>query len=160
MTGPITASNARVHDAIARALETHRLDVMRCDAAAAARSWAAFASLLERHIADEDELIRPIHQAACEAEPAPRGGSVDIVDRDHDKLRRHLEEIGRQLAALTSRTEPAAFLALLDRQKVLVDLLEHHDLRETDLVYPRVDAAATPERGRRILARFDAAVDA
>lgn len=158
MTERLTEVNSRVHAAIAAALERHRLDAMRCDLTAATRSWTAFASLLQRHIEDEDELVRPIYEAACAIEPPARGASIDIVDREHDKLRRHLEEIGAQLAALRSASTPSGFLALLDRQKVLADLLEHHDLRETDLVYPRVDATASAEVTRRVHARLVAAV--
>ena len=159
MSGSLTAANSQVHRALEQALERHRIEVMRCDLASARSSFASFADLLRRHIDDEETLIRPWHEAAGAEAPPPRGGSADIVDREHDKLRRHLEEVDRRLSALTEASSAASFLALLDRQKVLVDLLEHHDTRETDLVYPCVEAAMPADARERAADRLRAPLD-
>jgi hypothetical protein len=159
-TSPVIAANSAVHVELDARLTTHRLDVMAADPDRARASWDRFAVLLRAHIGDETELVRPLYEARCTTEPAERGGAPEIVDRDHDKLLGHLDAIGRHLDHLSEASDPRAFLALLDRQKILVDLLEHHDDRETSLAYPHLVPALTSEDADRIVARFRASLEA
>jgi len=147
-------ANADVHEELDRRLRAHRVRVMDRDGAEALRTWDAFARLLERHIADEEALVLPAYAELCRVDPPARGGAPEIVDRDHDKLRSHLHEIGSRLQALVGAAGAEPFLALLDRQKILVDLLEHHDLRETQLVYPHLLERIDSQCAERIRARL------
>ena len=45
----------------------------------------------------------------------------------------------------------AVCLGLLDRQKTLFDLLEHHDMRERQLVYPQLERTLSPSVKREIV---------
>lgn len=155
---PLSAANDDVHAALEARLLEHRLEVMRRDLDAAGRTWRGFSELLQRHIDDENELVLPPWEQACAETPAERGGAPDIVAREHAKLEHHLAEIEARLHALQPTSARAAFLALLDREKILVDLLEHHDLREKNLVYPHLAPRLDPATVQRIRARFAASL--
>ena len=155
----LTRANSAVHAELEARVVTHRLAVMAMDRDRAWSTWIAFATLLERHIEDENELVQPRHREQCALTPAERGGSPEIVDRDHDKLLEHLRSIRARLGALSDPVVATEWLGLLDREKVLTDLLEHHDLRETNLVYPRLADGLSEEQVATIAARFAASLD-
>lgn len=155
-TGALTSvdTNTAVHEELAQRLVRHRVAVMERDPTHALATWRPFAALLTQHILDESELVLPRYAVICEDSPAARGGAPDIVDREHDKLTRHLEDIEKRVLGLRADPAPSNCLALLDRQKILADLLEHHDLRETELVYPRLEPHLSPEERASICRRF------
>jgi len=154
-----TEQNDRVHAALNERLISHRLRVMDRDAAGAQRTWDQFAALLEQHIADEEEHVLPHWVERCAEVPAERGGAPDIVERDHDKLKAHLREIGSLVGQLDPTARPERFLELLDREKIVADLLEHHDLRER-LVYPPLETELAPRVASDIARRLAASLDA
>ena len=120
------------------------------DLARAGELFARYADALRAHASDEEELVLPLFAA--------RGGEeLDSPPRlflgEHDKIRAFLDEIAERLSGLATGDSRGA-LALLDREAWFVNLLMHHDLRERNVLYPRVTEWTTPEERRDILSRL------
>ena len=130
------------HQALEVVLASHRISLMRTDLTAARHHWTTFANLLRHHLAIEDERVMPRYEALAPVEGWARGAAPEVVDREHDKIRNRLMTLERALDDLIDRPgdeTQLACLALLDRQKVFQDLLEHHDLRERRSIYPHLE---------------------
>ncbi len=142
----------RVHDELAELFHRHQVALLDRDAKAAAAGLAAFRSALEAHIDAEEQLVLPVFAA--------RGGAQtdsppEFFRREHDKLRSDAGELVAATAALAARpddrVDDRALLALLDREAAFKNLMLHHDLRERNVLYPRVAEWTTPEERAAIV---------
>ncbi len=139
-----------LHENLDQLLREHQLALMRCEASVASRIFACYAKHLRQHAEDEEAHILPVF--------AERGGEdLDSPPRlflgEHRKIRDFLNEIEVKLAALSEGDAPGA-LELLDREAVFKNLLMHHDLREGNVLYPRVDEWTTADERSAILRRL------
>lgn len=148
-----------VHQGLEVRLVQHRLALMQCDLPLARSTWEDFAAIMVHHIAVEDACVMPRYIDAVPEDGWPRGAAPFIVDNEHNKIRTWVADIRQALA----RIEAAGFdaperavhcLQLLDRQKVLHGLLEHHDLRERAFVYPHLETVLTPTDKTEIVQRL------
>lgn len=83
------------------------------------------------------------------------GGDPKFFTLEHANILRNLERAKSGLRLLTEnhgagRRKAHEFLA---HEHLLLQLLEHHDLREKDIFYPRPTEALTPEELEAILAK-------
>jgi len=119
------------------------IDVARARAALALAHDELLAGL-----ALEDDVIMPRYRAAFAAHPGPPQSRPDVVDGDHDLLRRGLDAVGAflgdvdQAPADERRRAAAVGLPVVYR---LIGTLEHHSEREQRHVYPVVAAALVAE---------------
>jgi uncharacterized protein with PIN domain len=132
-----------LHQAMEVLLLEHRLALMRADPSEALKNFRRFAIWMRRHIQDESELILPVYR---DLGPHPRGATAEIFEHDHQKILEHLDRTAAAAEALRAQEkagEPlrVACLALLDRERTLVDLCEHHDRRERAFLYPTLERA-------------------
>ena len=145
-----------LHQAMEVLLVVHRVALMDADLPRAAAALARFSQVMLRHVELEERLVMPSYRATRPPEGWARGADPDIVDNEHDKIRRRLPELAAVVdtiaaAGLPEAERKVACLELLDREKVFHDLLEHHDLRERAHVYPHLEQAL-PAEARRALA--------
>ena len=145
-----------LHQALELLLVEHRLALMSADIRRAAARWARFSTALRAHLAVEDRLVGPAYADHAPDSGWPRGGAPDIVDNEHRKIRSKLDRLDADLRTLADGGLRSAdlrvrCLALLDRQKVLHDILEHHDMRERSFVYPRLEAVLHEDAKRAIV---------
>lgn len=145
-----------LHQAIEVLLVEHRLALMQVDLSAARSTWTAFSARLRHHLATEDELVGPRYRSRPPADGWPRGAAPEIFDNEHAKILSRLETLEAGLEDLTSASPSVGglrvrCLSLLDRQKVLQDILEHHDLRERRFVYPHLEAVLPQEEKAGII---------
>jgi uncharacterized protein with PIN domain len=133
-----------LHQALEVLFVQHRVALMRGDLPAAERSFGAFAAWMRRHVRDENELVLPIYAAHPPAEGWERGAAPAIFEHDHQKILEHLDLIeaatralGRE--ALAGDDLRVRCLLQLDREKIFVDLCEHHDHRERRYLYPALE---------------------
>lgn len=134
-----------VHQALETSFVGHRLALMQVDLPSALRTWRRFSRLLMSHLTTEDEMVAPRYRSSEPPAGWPRGGAPDIIDGEHNKIIARLDALTRALEEIADADRPlrersAACLALLDRQRLLVNLLEHHDLRERQMVYPHLES--------------------
>lgn len=120
-------------------------------------------ALLERyeralivHMRDEDELLLPLYEQAGEA---PRG-PAELFTGEHEKIRRQVTRFFALVDELALAPTPRGVVALITDQALFKGLMEHHDLRERELLYPTLDRAV-PDEGERaqLLARMGEALD-
>jgi hemerythrin-like domain-containing protein len=128
----------------------HQFAIMRGDYSRARKLFAIHAETLRAHAEDEEAHILPVF--------AERGGEdLDSPPRlflgEHQKIRAFLDEIDLRLAALGDGDSLGA-LELLDREAWFKNLLMHHDLREGNVLYPKVDEWTSPEERAEILTKL------
>jgi hypothetical protein len=120
-------SLATEHVALARLYGRHQ-------EALVTRYWKQAASLLEeysvrltRHIEIEERLLLP----HCEAVSAAIRWQAKVYQAEHERIGQLLEKNIQHLAQARQRgMTPAGLIALLDEEKTLKHVLEHHHERE------------------------------
>ena len=105
------------------------------------RGVGEFACGLARHMQAEEQVLFP----AFERTTGMVGGPVAVMNQEHNALR---ELLGTIAAALDSRDSDAARGQLHE----VVAILEAHNMKEENIIYPRTDAALG-EREREELVR-------
>ncbi|MCA9516485.1 MAG: hypothetical protein KC635_16205 [Myxococcales bacterium] len=112
--------------------------------------WADFAAALARHAEREDADVLPPFFAAGEP---PRGASREIMAGEHERLVALAGDTGRALGDVPDEgaTRREA-IDVLDQMLRVKHLLEHHGIREQELVYPRLEGLGDEVRARVLAA--------
>jgi len=144
------------HERIAADFSAHQQALVRAvgeaSAAADARAaWDRFETRLRMHIRFEDERLIPLF--AARVQPPPLGCSEELLLAEHRKLERLLDS-----CSVTARehleqraTDPAALLALIEQQRMIREVLEHHDQRERAAFFPALDEVLQPDEKTALL---------
>lgn len=140
----------QVHRALDALFAVHQEALLDRDITTAAKKLAAFDARIREHIALEEDRLLPIYRrAGC----IP-GGAVELYQAEHRKI---LEYLSRFRAALDEMTGGApdaqTVIRLLDEEARFKHLMEHHDLREQNILYAALDRVATPAEKLAILSR-------
>jgi uncharacterized protein with PIN domain len=146
-----------LHGALEVVLLKHRVALMGAAVEEALRLFRRFAAMLHRHLADEDELVLPIYAQHAPASGWERGAAPAIFEAEHENILGHLARLEDglvSLAATEGEARVVGCLALLDREKVFGDLLEHHDLRERRYLYPTLERILGEEEKTELLERM------
>ena len=99
-----------------------------------------FAAGLRAHIRAEDEVILPFYERRASI---PKGGAPDYFRAEHRKIERLMAEAEGWMRAWTGLVwPPGEVVLLIEREKLLKEVLEHHDERERTILYPGCDAVA------------------
>ena len=119
----------------------------------AARWLERHIAMAKRHAALEEEILVPLLTARC---TAVEGASPEILIGEHRKMERFLREFERLLGEMKGVGTNLArrIIALLDREATYKNLVDHHFLREQNLLYPAIDKVTTEPERQTILARF------
>jgi len=143
-----------VHKGLQELFLQHQEALLDCDLVCATERLEEFERRLLRHIWEEETLLLPVYERAG----AIPGGPPVLFTGEHKRMRELLEGFEQALASLAKRPDnrKRGILRLLDRQATFKNLMEHHDQRETNILYPALDRV-TPETERReILSRCGA----
>lgn len=144
------------HDRIAADFQAHQEALVRAIAEPAAvdqarAAWQRFEARLRAHIRFEDEQLIPLF--AARVQPAPIGCSQELLDAEHRKLERLLERCSNSTERHLNeaRTDPASLLRLIEDQRGLREVLEHHDQRERAAFFPALDATLSDSERASLL---------
>jgi uncharacterized protein with PIN domain len=148
-----------LHQALEVLLLEHRVALMRSDVGAALRSFRRFAIWMRRHIQDESELVLPVYARHPPASGYPRGASPEVFEGDHAKILEHLDRCGAALeelraSDLSGDALHVACLGVIDREKIFVDLCDHHDRRERAYLYPHLETVLDDREKAALLERM------
>ena len=143
-----------LHGSILEGLRRHQDDLVEGRIPAARDGFGAFATEIRRHIDEEEGEMLPIYE---ERAGRIHGGDADLFRHEHRKIERFLDEIVAALSALDP-ADPRARVALIETEYRLKELLLHHDLREKNILYPKLDEVATPEERARIVGLLEGRV--
>lgn len=137
------------HAALMRLFERHMEAVLLLDFRRASELLVHFRQALRRHIEAEETVILPVF--GDRAGPVP-GCTSDVFLAEHRKMLSMIDD-GLDMLAPTSPT-PREALSCLDKAFTLKHLLEHHDRREENLLYPWMDRITTGAERETLLRRF------
>jgi len=145
-----------LHQALDVLLLEHRVALMRAELPAALRAIRRFGIWMRRHIQDETELILPVY---ARHGPFARGATPEIFANEHAKILEHVARAEALTAALGDANLEGdalrvACLGVLDREKLLADLCEHHDRRERTWLYPSLERWLGEDAKAEILERM------
>jgi iron-sulfur cluster repair protein YtfE (RIC family) len=144
-----------VHARLREQLAVHRDFVVGLEFGRALEELEAFERELRAHMDDEERLILPIFR---ERVGDVRGGNAEMFSLEHRNILRNLETVKEALRRLAATPGAGRRQAheFLDAEGMLLHLIEHHDLREKNILYPKLDEALTPEERASILSRCEA----
>ncbi|HEB80770.1 MAG TPA: hemerythrin domain-containing protein [Chromatiales bacterium] len=98
--------------------------------------FAAFLDALERHLAREEQILFP----RFEERTGERAGPTQIMRAEHEQMR----ELLNRLEGMVQARERDAFLNHCD---TLFTLIQQHNLKEEQILYPAADMVLKEERG-------------
>ncbi len=145
-----------LHQALEVLLLEHRVALMRGELALALRTIRRFAIWMRRHIQDENELVLPVYSRHG---PFARGATPEIFAGEHEKILEHVARAEAHTAELAGAglegdALRVACLGVLDRERLLADLCEHHDRRERTWLYPALEKQLGEDAKAEILERM------
>lgn len=143
-----------IHQVLRELFLQHQEALLDADLARAGERLEEFERRLLHHIREEEELLLPIYERAG----VIPGGPPVLFTGEHKRMRELLA--GFRLALSSLEQNPTGrkrgILWLLDRQATFKNLMEHHDLRETTILYPALDRVTSEAERREVLARCGA----
>ena len=108
----------------------------------ASELFEAYRSLLDLHIAQEEQVLLPLFERAGSVPRAP----VVLFTGQHRKLVSHLDRIATALSDAPQSEEPRRqVIALLELETAFKHLNEHHDGAEVAYFYPTLEKLATKD---------------
>lgn len=126
------------HVELTARLNQHLQAVVVGDLEQARTTFHFFAALLVAHSLSEDRLLMPVFEKlGLES----NGCSIDILDKEHRKLRRLMADASERIFAAGVDLTPALRLSWIEDTRLLKEVLEHHDVRERAAFNPTIDQA-------------------
>ncbi len=110
-----------------------------------------FEGTLLRHMRDEEDSLLPVYERAG----AIPGGAPVLFTGEHKRMRELVAGFKQTLSSLEQNPDgrKRGVLRLLDRQATFKNLMEHHDLREANILYPALDRVTSEPERCELLAR-------
>lgn len=104
---------------------------------------------IEVHIRFEEDRLLPLYRDRAGERP---GGGVNLFAGEHLKIKQFLASFADLTREVRAKEKPRrAVLSLFDRHAMFKHLMEHHDLRERNTLYPAVDEVTTPTERSALL---------
>jgi hemerythrin-like domain-containing protein len=106
---------------------------------------------LNAHMRVEEDLLLPVYERAGRV----AGGPPEFYTGEHQRMREFVGRFHESLdeLALNPPEAPQRVIALLDQQAIYKHLVEHHDLREQNLLYPILDRVTADSERAELMAR-------
>ncbi|MCS7158496.1 MAG: hemerythrin domain-containing protein [Blastocatellia bacterium] len=141
----------RVHERLNELFLQHQEALLEQDLARARERLAVYERELLAHMRPEEDLLLPVYARAG----AIPGGPIELFLGEHRKMREFLERFRLTLAEFEAHPADLCrrIIRLLDEQAMFKHLVEHHDLREQNILYPALDRVTTEAERRELLRR-------
>lgn len=129
----------------------HQEALLRLDIEKAGQLLERYELALHAHMRDEDEYLLPRYAAGG---AAPRA-SAELFEAEHDRIKHFVSKFRVRVQQLAADPTPRGVIALITDQALFKGLMEHHDIREKELLYPTLDRLiATDEEREQLLTKF------
>jgi hypothetical protein len=140
------------HQRLERLLLRHQVGLVEGRMVAARTGWNEFRQVILGHIRAEEAVVLPEYEARVTPQ---RGGDADIFRREHHRLQRFVDEVSAWLDAWDGLPWPATeVIHLVERQRTLKEILEHHDQREAEHLYAGLEKGLSPAEQQELVTRF------
>jgi hemerythrin-like domain-containing protein len=119
----------------------HQEAVLVGDWEGAAAKLAEYRALLRHHMKVEEEAVLPLYgERAGEV----TGGGADVFLLEHRRIEQLLGQVEHRLQETARGPTRRGTIALLDFERMFKDFVEHHSLREHNILYPKSKLLLTP----------------
>lgn len=141
-----------LHRELEVAFLRHQEALLALDLAEASRALKTYEQALLAHMRHEEDRLIPVYAARA---GRIEGGPVELFLGEHRKMREFLESFAADLEGMRGQEGAAlrgAVIALFDRQAMYKHLVEHHDRREQNVLYPQLDRVTGVDERAALLA--------
>ncbi len=142
-----------VHEHLERLFAEHQDALVALDLDRAAEALARYDAEIRDHMRIEERVILPLYESRVEG-----AADAPLYRGEHRRLRLILDELRERVAgarAADGAERRRQVIEIFDREAVVKNLLEHHDAREGNVLYPALDLAVAPPERAEILDRVD-----
>lgn len=131
---------SEIHRSLDETLQHHRETLVLFQLNESKRHFQAFRQGLKLHIRFEEEFLLPPYEESGGGNRP--GARTDFFYQEHRKILALVEDISTLLDSgdlKQDRVGARRVLEILEREHLLVHLLDHHDRREESFLYPFLD---------------------
>jgi hemerythrin-like domain-containing protein len=136
------------HRDLERLFGLHQEALVDRDFDLATKRLEQYEDALARHMRDEETTLIPMFWVRAGVVP---GGSAETFRIEHDKIRQLLARIEQAMIVLMNAPGAAGIVAMIEREAHFKNLVEHHCLREHNVLFPTLDTLLAPDERKRML---------
>ncbi len=140
-----------LHQTLAEGFLRHQEALISLDIDRALELLTDYETDLLAHMRYEEARLIPLYQARA---GRILGGLPEMFLGEHRKMREFLVDFRRELGRIrhedTARARRSV-IALMDREAMYKHLVEHHDRREQNVLYPQLDRITSPDERTALL---------
>lgn len=153
----LSDANNRWHDVLTLGYQDFLETLTTLEFPLATQQWAAFRHTLSTHIDFEQTHIEPLASLAGDGED----NTLKLIQSDHLILMRLIPKLDQALDEIRHAKKPRRLLVnkLGDFIKMR-NVLEHHDLRENEALYPLLDKQLEQAQRETLAQKMDDAREA
>ena len=130
---------AAEHDLLKSMFQRHQEALVGMHFVNALGDLEDFSRRLRRHMRVEETVMLPAYQGLNHT---PRAGKAEFFQQEHIKIEQELEAVLQAMRTMTpGPSANKAVVSLLEREIRFKNLLEHHEIREEEFLFPRLRAA-------------------
>jgi len=136
LSSTLVSSLAQEHKAFAELLRRHQEALVSLLFVQALADLEEFSRRLRRHVQSEEQTLLP---AYASLDRLPRRGDPRFFVEEHRKIEDQLSEILSMMRSMQPHAGAArAVVSLLEKEIRFRSLLEHHERREEQILFPRL----------------------
>lgn len=140
-----------LHERITEMFLVHQEALLALDVELALSRLKRFESELRDHMRVEEDLLLPVYARAGRIQ----GGPLEFYTGEHKRMIEFLERFTERLERL--KQDPTnlkrEIIELFDEQALFKHLMQHHDMREENILYPTLDKVTTEEERWDLLSK-------
>lgn len=126
-----------IHRSLDVVFAEHQYALLHFEFVRAAELLTDYQDRLVGHIQDEETYLLPLYAERAAIE---KTGEVKLFINEHEKMRNFVDLFKETTEQMLAEEHPEPLvLKLLDRQSFYKRLVSHHDVRETEILYPSLD---------------------
>lgn len=150
----LSAANKRWHDELDVGYQVFLEALTALDSKLADAQWRSFKHSLEQHIDFEETHIEPLVKTW-------ETNTLKLIQSDHLILKRLQPKLDHALAEIQTADQPRTMLVKrLNNFIKMRNVLEHHDLREMEVLYPLLDKQLDKTQCAKLAKEMDEAREA
>lgn len=129
----------------------HQQKLLHFEFDAALEILEEYECALQKHIFDENTHLLPIY---IERGTIKKGGAAQMFFDEHEKMINHIALFKEEVEKLkTEENLDEKLIWLLEREGFYKKLHDHHDIRETNFLYPELDRITSDEEKLELLSK-------
>lgn len=140
-----------IHQDLEKIFFRHQQKLLHFEFDAALAILDEYERALHKHITDENTYLLPIY---IERGEIKRGGAAQMFFDEHEKLANHIVLFKEEIAKLEREENlDEKLIWLIEREGFFKKLCDHHDIRETNFLYPELDRITSDEEKLELLGK-------